>query len=404
MSGSVAEELSAVGSAQVIVIPKEVSSGTVQSLATHFSTGPSSVPRAISAQIARRRGSTVEPPSMIFFPNLGVMLGTVDKEGLASLKKEMQGKGTVVLAPSMSIIRPVEKVALKTFTDSTTWGIRKMKVPQLWKQGLTGKGVLVGHLDTGADGSHPALKTAIASFAEFDLLGRKKPGNISPYDTDDHGTHTAATIAGRSFNKRALGVAPGCDLASAIVIEGGNVVARILGGMDWTLGAGVRVLSMSLGLRGWWTNFQAITRILRMRGVLPVFASGNEGAGFTRSPGNYPECLSVGASDKSNRVASFSSSQRFDRPADPLVPDLVGPGVDVVSAKPGGGFQSMSGTSMATPHITGLAALLLEARPQATVDQLEEAIFGSCKRPATMPEERANRGLPDGVKALDLLA
>jgi subtilisin family serine protease len=173
--------------------------------------------------------------------------------------------------------------------------------------------------------------------------------------------------------------------------------------MDWALGLGVRVLSLSLGFRGYWPDFLAITRILRRKRVLPVFAIGNEYAGSSRSPGNYSEALSVGACDEKGRVAEFSSSQRFDRKTDPIVPDLVAPGVDIVSAKPGGGYQAMDGTSMATPHVAGLAALLLEAEPRASVKRLEAAIFASCVRPKGMPPERGGLGIPYGPGALEAL-
>jgi len=172
--------------------------------------------------------------------------------------------------------------------------------------------------------------------------------------------------------------------------------------MDWAISQNVRVLSMSLGLRGFVDDFLAITQIIRSKNILPVFAVGNEGVFTSRSPGNYSEALSVGAHDRNGMIADFSSSQRFLRPADPLVPDIVGPGVDVISARPGGGFQSMSGTSMATPHIAGLAALLFEAKPSATAADVEKAIFNSSKL-GTIPKSRGNRGMPDGVVALSIL-
>ena len=156
-------------------------------------------------------------------------------------------------------------------------------------------------------------------------------------------------------------MAPDAMLASALVIEGGNAVARVLGGMDWAVGLRASaILSMSLGFRGWWEDFIPIARILRRHQVLPVFAVGNEGPGTSRSPGNYPQAA-VGRGDGQGprRSPTFSSSQRFQRRRDPLVPDLIGPGVGVTSAKPGGGWQDMDGTSMATPHIAGLAALLM---------------------------------------------
>ena len=198
-------------------------------------------------------------------------------------------------------------------------------------------------------------------------------------------------------------MAPGARLASALVIEGGDAVARVLGGMDWTLGLGVRVLSLSLGFRGYWPDFLAITRILRRKRVLPVFAVGNETPapaarrGTTRRRSRWARATRRAAWPTSRRASASIAS------CDPIVPDLVAPGVDVVSAKPGGGWQSMDGTSMATPHIAGLAALLLEAKPKATVKKLEAAIFASCARPKGMSPERGGLGIPSGLAALEAL-
>jgi subtilisin len=344
---------------------------------------------------------TEPPPLVRYYPNLGVALGTVTREGLAAARADNQ-IDKVVGTPQLELIRP-ERVRAASARGQQTWGIHRLGIPSLWDQGLTGKGVLVGHLDTGVDGTHPALRRAIASFAEFDSLGRQVVPNPDPRDSDDHGTHTAATIAARSVDGHHVGVAPGAKLASAIVIEGGQIVARVLGGMDWTVAQGVRVLNMSLGLPGWVDDFLPIMQIVRERGVLPVFAVGNEGPGTSRSPGNYTESLSVGAFDRGEQLAWFSSSQRFKRKEDPTVPDLVAPGVGVISARPGGGFQAMDGTSMATPHIAGLVALLLEAKPAATVSEVEHAIFASCARAPDWPPERSGRGCPNGPHALEVL-
>jgi subtilisin len=369
----------------------DLAAAGMSNVAALASAGVRSIKKARSAKTA---------PDVLTFPNLGVILGTVTREGLEGLRSDVRVK-KVIGAPQFSLIRPVAASDAKLSTQNT-WGIQFLKVPKLWNQGLFGKGIAVGHLDTGADGKHPALKGAFAGFAEFDSFGVKVTPTPKPHDTDDHGTHTAATIAGRAVNGRSVGVAPKAMLASAIVIEGGNVIARILGGMDWSISQNVRVLSMSLGLRGFIDDFLAITQILRSKNVLPVFAVGNEGPGTSRSPGNYAESLSTGAHDKNGAIATFSSSQRFLRTGDPLVPDIVGPGVDVISAKPGGGFQSLSGTSMATPHIAGLAALLFEAKPSATAAEVEKAIFSSAKL-GSIARSRGNRGMPDAVRALTAL-
>lgn len=365
-------------------------------LRRHFARAPLGRALALAASAGVAAG-----PAARFFPHLGVMLGTVDRDGLAALRADTT-VDSVSGAPLLSPIRP-RRVAAARLQDELTWGLERLNVARLWEQGVTGDGVLVAHLDTGVDARHPALKRAVAHFAEFDTLGRAVTNARRPWDSGEHGTHTAGTIAGRSVNGRHVGVAPGAKLASAIVIEGGDAVARVLAGMDWALGLGARVLNLSLGFRGWWPDFLALTRILRRKGMLPVFAVGNEEAGSSRSPGNYSEALSVGACDRRGRVPAFSSSQRFQRKRDPIVPDIVAPGVDVISAKPGGGYQAMDGSSMATPHVAGLAALLFQAHPNASVTRVERAIFASCRRPSGMPAERGGRGIPDAQRALDAL-
>jgi len=411
MSSQITQQLKATGVAQVIVVPKGGGPEGVAGLAAHFRRSDLSQNAALAAagldsvlltlagtRAVGRERELPAPEPVQFYPRLGVLFGTVDREGLAALRADPR-VASVTGAP---LLRPVwpHPVAAARLTRRATWGIESLGVPQLWREGLTGKGVRVAHLDTGADGSHPALKQAVVAFAEFDLLGGLVTTSAKPFDTHRHGTHTAATIAGRPVGGRHVGVAPGAELACAIVIEGGNLVARVLGGMDWALGQGVRVLNLSLGFPGYWEGFIPVTRTLRAKGVLPVIAAGNEGPGQTRSPGNYAEALSVGAVDERGRVWLRSSSQRFKRKRDPVVPDLVAPGVGVVSAVPGRGYHAMNGTSMAAPHVSGLAALLMEAAPEASVARVERAIFESCARPEGMDVDRGNRGVPDAPRAL----
>ena len=401
MSVQILQDFRVSGIAQVIVVLKRrvVASGSskaLASLARHFVPSELSQDSALARTVGKRGGPL---PPVRYFKHLGIALGTVDRRGYAALRADRDRVERVLSAPVLSLIRP-RNVAAAALRTRLTWGIGFLGVPALWAEGITGRGVLVGHLDTGADGRHPALRGAIAAFTEFDALGREVRPPPRPHDTDGHGTHTAATIAGREVGGRRVGVAPGATLASAIVIEGGNAVARVLGGMDWAVGQGIRVLSMSLGFRGYIEDFLPITRILRERNVLPVFAVGNEGPGTSRSPGNYPAALSVGAVDEGGVIADFSSSQRFRRKRDPIVPDLAAPGVGVISAKPGGGWQTMDGTSMATPHVAGLAALLFQARPDATANQVERAIFQSCTRAPGVSPERGNRGVPHAHRAL----
>ncbi|CBS89844.1 S8 family peptidase [Azospirillum lipoferum] len=415
MTSTLDQSLAAMGYAKAIVVFKKSVSATLKSpavpddLARHFvipdTMLESDLARAAASHSSGEAVATAVGPAVRIYPRLGLALGYVDRQGAKELRSDSRVK-KLVEAPQISLIRPVIMEDAKPNSKPTskpTWGIERLGVPELWSRGITGKGVIVGHLDTGVDGSHSALKDAIEAFAEFDLRGDLVE-NAEVRDSDDHGTHTAGTIVGRKTERGSFGVAPGAKLASAMVIEGGDVVDRIVGGMEWALGYGVRILSMSLGLRGYTPAFQAIVDALRANDVLPVIAVGNEYANSSRSPGNYTNVLSVGASNERDEVADFSSSQRFNRTDDPIVPDLVAPGVNVLSCVPNGGYMTMDGSSMATPHVAGLAALLLQAMPSATSNDLEHAILASCGRPSSMPIPRGNRGIPNAPKALSILA
>jgi subtilisin family serine protease len=424
MTPAIRQQIRASGVAQVIVVLKEamkppgqpletglatVAQRAVDRLRNFFLTGPQTRDGAIARHAAGLSAvaSPLESESAggpRLFENLGVMLGSVNNEGVRHLEQD-ELVDEVTAAPELSLIRPVRRAAASR-SSGVTWGLTRLGVPALWAEGLTGAGVLVGHLDTGVDASHPAFDNgdAIAGFAEFDWTGGQVAG-ATPHDSGEHGTHTAGTIAARAVGRTAFGVARGAKLACGLVIEGGNVIARILAGLNWLVGLReprVRVLSMSLGLRGYHEDFRPVIGILRARDVLPVIAIGNEGPGTSRSPGNYPECLSVGAMDENDAVADFSSSQHLLRP-DRQVPVLTAPGVGVLSCVPGKKYEVMDGTSMATPHVAGLAALLLEAVPTATAAAVERAIRESCALPATMSAERAGAGVPAAAAALSLL-
>jgi subtilisin family serine protease len=345
-------------------------------------------------------------PAVRNFPRLGVMIGFTDAPGAAALVAD---PAVALMAPAAapSLIRPVRRAPAAAATSAEpAWGIAALDAPRLWATGVTGAGVRIGHLDTGVDADHAALRGRVTAWAEFDANGNRVTGS-RPRDPDGHGTHTAGTLcgtAGRGRTGGAIGMAPGAELCSAMVIEGGRVLLRIIAGMEWVISEGARVLSMSLGIRGYTPFAVELMARLRQAGVLPVIAIGNEGPGTSRSPGNYPEALSVGAADRRGRVADFSSSMRFERAVEPTAPDVVAPGVEIVSARAGGGREVMDGTSMATPHVAGLAALLFSARPAATVADVEAAIFASARPLAGEADAiRYGRGLVNGPAALAAL-
>jgi len=403
----VERNLDSFGFAQVLVTLNQPAAATTVAAKTaagasvlgHFlDRVPDAVGGAAIALAARPSKRAV--PTGRQFPRLGVAVGYVDRSGLRGLDGD-SAVTAVHSAEQLSLIRPVAARSARA-TAQMTWGLLRLKIEQLWEQGLTGKGVKVGHLDTGVDGKHPAFEDRLVEFLEVDLQGSRVP-QAKAHDSDPvfgHGTHTAGTICGGRVGKLTIGVAPEASLFSALVIEGGLVTLRVLEGMEWALEKRVRVLSMSLGFRGFTPAFQDVTQSLRDQGVLPVFAIGNEGVGTSRSPGNYAEALSVGAHDRQNQVADFSSSITFKRPNEPNQPNVVAPGVSVLSAKPGGGVRSLDGTSMATPHVAGIAALLFQAKPNASAAQVEAAIQDSCIPISGTDPLRFGFGRVDPVAAL----
>lgn len=282
------------------------------------------------------------------------------------------------------------------------WGLQRLDIQACWQRGLTGAGVRVGHLDTGVDGDHPSLCSRIIRFVAFDRDGLRVP-YAPPRDSGSHGTHTAGIICGTACDQQRIGVAPEAELCSGVVIEGGKCLVRVLAGLDWILDCKVRVLCLSLGLPLYNPLFEVILERLKRAGVLVVAPVGNWGAGHTSSPANYPGVMAVGAIDTRDRVARFSGSQLLARGTDPRKPNLVAPGMDIPSAKPGGGLQLRSGTSMAAAHVAGVAALLFQAREKATPTDVEEAILTTCTPLSGSSEHRYGRGLINPVRALDAI-
>ncbi|MBM9621730.1 S8 family serine peptidase [Streptomyces zhihengii] len=259
--------------------------------------------------------------------------------------------------------------------------------PKAWEAGLTGKGVKVAVLDTGVDAGHPDLKDRLAETKSF-IEGQEVA------DRDGHGTHVASTVggSGAASDGREKGVAPGAELAVGKVLsdEGSGSESQIIAGMEWAAkDIDAKIVSMSLGSReasdGTDPMAQAVNTLSAETGALFVIAAGNSGApGSIGSPGAADSALTIGAVDSADEAASFTSQgPRFGDNA--LKPDLSAPGVDILAARSGlapgeGLYQAMSGTSMATPHVAGVAALLAEKHPDWTGQQLKNALMSTSKR------------------------
>jgi subtilisin family serine protease len=265
--------------------------------------------------------------------------------------------------------------------------LTQIRVPSAWEQGLTGKGVRVAVLDTGIDATHPDLDgqvVAAANFSESDTTT----------DRDGHGTHVASTVAGTGAMAAGArrGVAFGADLLNGKVLDdfGFGSESGVIAGMEWAARQRARVVNMSLG--GWPTDgtdplSQAVDRLTASHRTLFVVAAGNSGPDdqSVDTPGAATSALTVGAVDVEDQLAFFSSrGPRFGDYA--MKPDITAPGVDIVAARATGTSLGdpvdqwstrLSGTSMATPHVAGAAAIMAQRWPGWSPARIKAVLMGT---------------------------
>lgn len=340
----------------------------------------------------------VDNPRVRVYPKLGIAIGLVDQEALVRLMNHPLLSRTTEAIP-ITKISPIDEMPAVTPPSSTY--LEFLKIPQLWALGLTGEGVLVGHLDTGIDTSHVDLSDCVNKFIEYDLNGRPVQAG-APRDSDTvtgHGTHTAGIIAGRNWGMNVYGVAPASKLDCALVLGGEGELLRMVAGLEWIANGSAKIVNGSMGLIGESRSFELIMERLRALDILPVIAIGNDGEFSSRAPGNSEHALSVGACDKEGRVLMGSSSEEIGAPPTRIVPTVIAPGLEVLSCAIGGKTRRFSGTSQAAPFVTGICALLKEAMPSATAGDLETAVKMSATRRAGVSVARGNFGVPDALKA-----
>jgi subtilisin len=355
-------------------------------------------------------------PEPLSLDRLGMECGFLDATGLGVLAGH-ESVEAIVSQGSLpfELISPGSRKSVPAPKTRMTECLERLRVDVLRDQHLTGKGIGVAHLDTGVDPDHPSLKGRVAKYMETKMDGGPAHGPLTVRDSSWHGTATAALICGGIAGKREIGVAPNANLYSCVVIEGGDTRLRVLAGINWALTnmGRVRVLCMALGVPDIDPEKPDDHRIVIMKqiisacknaGILPVVAIGNDGPGKCRAPGNFSNVLSVGAVDRDDRVLDESSSASYIREENPYVPSVVAPGDEgVITAKAGGGYITTRGTSFAAALVSGVAALLFEAKPDATPAKVTEAIKLSAKRLRETSPLRFGYGLIDARGALDLL-
>ncbi|MET8032266.1 S8 family peptidase [Streptomyces sp. NPDC005345] len=271
--------------------------------------------------------------------------------------------------------------------------------PAVWDAGYHGEGVKVAVLDTGVDQTHPDLAGRIAEAQDFS-------GSTGTNDVFGHGTHVASIVGGTGAASGGTrrGVAPAAQLLVGKVLgdDGFGSESQVIAGMEWATEQGAKVVNMSLGsdqaTDGTDPMSLAVNELSDRTGALFVVAAGNsgeQGAGTVGSPGAADSALTVGAVDRDDSLAPFSS--RGPRVGDGAVkPDVTAPGVGIVAARAAGttmgdpvdaNYVAASGTSMATPHVAGAAALLAQRHPDWTGSRLKDALTSTAH---TMPGQEVS--------------
>ncbi|MEO3869962.1 S8 family serine peptidase [Nonomuraea sp. B12E4] len=277
-------------------------------------------------------------------------------------------------------------------TMSLDQSVPLIGAPTGWERGLDGTGTKVAVLDTGIDPKHPDFAGRIIAAENF-------TNTESVIDRKGHGTHVASTIAGSgaASGGKYKGVAPGASLMIGKVLDdsGNGEWSWTITGMEWAAQQGADVVNMSLGgtlSDGTDPQSQALNTLSKQYGTLFVAAAGNGGDPLEiESPGAADEALAVGAVDKVTGTTLADFSSRGPRANDAAVkPNIVAPGVDIVAARAAGSgltpapdndqYTAESGTSMATPHVAGAAAILAQQHPGWNATELRDALVSTSRR------------------------
>lgn len=239
------------------------------------------------------------------------------------------------------------------------WGVDKIDAEKVW--GITtGDAIKVAIIDTGIDLAHPDLKTNIKG--GYNSINPRKSAD----DDNGHGTHVAGIVAAIDNEIGVVGVGPQIDLYAVKVLNavGSGYLSDVIEGLDWAIANGMQVVNMSLGTLSNVQSFREAIQRVNAAGIVQVAAAGNSG-GAVIYPAAYPEVIAVSATDQNNVIVSWSSRG--------LEVDLTAPGVSIYSTYKGQIYKTLSGTSMAAPHVTGVAALVLNQTLKCDID-----LNGSC--------------------------
>ncbi len=331
-------------------------------------------------------------------------------------RKWIDDTGMTPLSPATSPLSRSLQLApqLTSAAISVTWGVTRIRADRVWSSlGISGTGVTVANIDSGVDWQHPALQMSYRGWRGalpadhlhnwFDATGI---GAAYPTDLNGHGTHTMGTIVGSG----GIGVAPGAKwmAARALDAQGFGYSSWLHAAFQFMLAPGGNpayapdIVSNSWGdNNGYNTEFMADIDALHSAGIFVLFSNGNAGPGpgTVGSPASLPDAIGVGATDPDDEVAYFSS--RGPSPFGVTRPTISAPGLNVLSSYPGGTYAIASGTSMATPHVAGAAALLLSANPSLSITSTLYALTSTATAlTSAVPDNNSGWGRIDAYKAV----
>ncbi|MCW5315775.1 S8 family serine peptidase [Nostoc sp. KVJ3] len=281
-----------------------------------------------------------------------------------------------------------------TFADvpdlgGNNWGADLVKAPEVWAQGYTGKGVVVAVLDTGVDYNHEDLKNNIwTNTKEIPGNGIDDDGNgyvddVSGWnfadknnnilDKNGHGTHVSGTIAGENNNYGVTGIAYDAKIMPVKVLNdsGSGSYSSISKGIRYAVNNGANVINLSLGGTSSNRTLESAINYASSKGVIVVMAAGNDGDSSPGYPARYASKsgIAVGAVDRNNNMPDFSNRSGTNE-----ISYVTAPGVKVYSSVPNNQYATYSGTSMATPHVAGVVALMLSANHNLTDAQVRQIV------------------------------
>jgi outer membrane protein assembly factor BamB/subtilisin family serine protease len=316
---------------------------------------------------------------------------TVDEATLAALA-EHPDVASVTLDESITLDEPIPTETGQPRLPS--WSLESVNAPDVWGEyGVRGAGVVVGVMDTGVDGAHPALadtwrgNDGDTGASWFPATGENYP---VPGDSIGHGTHVTGSIVGAPPGE-VVGVAPDAQwIAAKIFRDSGSTTDSIVhAAFEWMLAPGGDPANAPDLVNNSWgsantyrTEFWDDVAAWVAAGIVPVFANGNNGPGTETvdSPGSYPHSIGVGAIDIADRAAFFSARGPVTWDGvEYQKPQVSAPGYEVVSSLPGGGYGTASGTSMATPHVAGVVALMLSAAPGLSIAEVRETLEATAR-------------------------